>query len=334
MKIVVRAPNWIGDSILAIPVLESLRKNYPDVEIHIAANVRVIDLFTVFDFVESIIPLPAKSNFKNLRESSELLKSYKFDAGLLLTNSFASALLFYLAKIPNRWGYQYEGRQILLTKAVAKTNREKSLHQVHYYLNLVAGLGLSPASPNISFPLNSSILKDAAAFLSSENVPIGNTLITLNPGAYYGSAKRWPEHKFSQLAILLQEKFSSEILIIGSADEIALAENIAAPMKKKPHILAGKTSLPQLAGVIAKSNLCISNDTGPMHLAVALKVPTVAIFGPTNPDITGPFQEPSDFIKKEVPCWPCTYRECPFDHRCMQKIKPVEVLRSCQKLLS
>lgn len=334
MKIVVYVPNWIGDSILALPAVESLHINYPEAEIWLVAQGWVKDIFANISFIKGIILLPAQKRFKDLRKTANVLRSYNFDAGLLLTNSFVSALLFFMAKIPQRWGYGSDGRQILLTKKIRRQNRPGLQHQVYHYLNLISGLGLKTNTPHLALAVTEVEKKKTEEFLGSFGIDLKKLIFILNPGAFYGSAKRWPVEKYIELAKLLQENYSPEILIIGSAQEVGLAEAIAASLEKKPAILAGKTSLRQLVGVLSQAALCVTNDSGPMHMANALKVPTVALFGPTDPAVTAPFQEPSVYLKKDVPCWPCAYRECPFDHRCMLDIRSEEVFKACEKLLS
>jgi len=333
MKIVVRAPNWIGDSILAIPAIESLSKNTPAIKIWIAAQPWVKDLFASFDFIEGVIPLPCQNGLKNLRKSAQKLKEFRFDASLLLPNSFSSALLFYAAKIPERWGYIRDGRQILLTRGVPLKNREEYSHHVKYYLDLISGLGFKTIAPKLSLPLTQKEKRDSKEMLLSLGINFKKNIIIFNPGAFYGPAKRWPTSNYAKLAGMLQQRNEAEILITGSTNEACLGESIASEMAKKPILLAGKTSLRLLAGIISHSNLFVTNDSGPMHMANALYIPIVALFGPTDPRVTSPFQEPASVIKKDVPCWPCSYRQCPFDHRCMMQIEPEEVYEACLNYL-
>lgn len=332
MKIIVRAPNWIGDSILAFPSLESLSKNFLESQIWIAAKKWVKDLFVSCDFIDGIIPLPDHNGLKSLSKAA-IIREHNFDIGILLPNSFSSALLFYLAKIPQRWGYQRDGRWLLLTKGVAVRNQEVPSHQLHYYLALIEGLGLQCHSPQLRFPLSEEEKKWAADYLQALNVDLKKPLVILNPGATYGPAKRWPAQRYAHLALLFQEQKEASVIIIGSAKETDLAESISSSLTKKPLNLAGKTDLRLLAGLISHASLFVSNDSGPMHIANALKIPVIALFGPTLPSQTGPFQQPSTIIKKGVPCWPCHYRQCPFDHGCMRKIEPEEVYEASQKYL-
>jgi len=333
MKILVRAPNWIGDSVLSLPAVECLSKNFPQAEIWVAGKEWVKDVFYAPDFIKDVLLLPEADDIKSLRNLAQKIKELEFEIGILFTNSFFSALLFYLAKIPQRWGYSKDGRGLLLTRGVAVKEQEANLHQLAYYLNLVSELGLKTYPPKLSLVLTPEEKRQAKELLLSFNLDLKLPLVILNPGASYGPAKRWPGSKFAELANLLSERKKAKTLVIGSSNEIELAEAIASSMKEEPINLSGKTSLRLLASLIVHAGLFISNDSGPMHLANALKVPVVAIFGPTDPAITGPFQEPAAVIKKEVPCWPCSYRECPFDHRCMMNIDVEEVYQACQKFL-
>jgi len=333
MKIVVRTPNWIGDSILAIPSIRCLKENFPNDQICIAALHWVKDVFKGFDFIDEIISLTECNGLKGMKINSQKLQNAHFDLGVLLTNSFSSALLFYMAKIPKIWGYQKDGRNILLTKGVRVKTQDEHLHQSYYYTNLITELGLKSMPFEPSLPLSQDEKQKAEDFLASCDIDFSKPLVIINPGAFYGSAKRWPVSRYAELAVLLQNRNKTEIIIVGSSEEIPLAESIASSMNKKPLILSGKTNLRQLASIISHADLFITNDSGPMHLANALKIPIVALFGPTDPLITGPLHSPSTVIHKKASCWPCSYRECPFDHRCMMKIEPEEVYQACQAFL-
>jgi heptosyltransferase-2 len=333
MKIVIRLPNWIGDSVLALSAIESLSQNLPEAQIWIAANEWVKDLFMSHDPIKGIIPLPGVNSFKNLKDSAKKIKEFHFDAGILFTNSFISAFLFYLAKIPQRWGYSRDGRGLLLTKRVSPGTLEISSHQVDYYIGLISGLGYKTLPPQLSFPLTQEEQQEAREKLLSCDVDFEHPIVILNPGASYGPAKRWPVEKFAELGSLLQERNKATVLITGAGNERGLAESVSSLMATKPINLSGQTSLRMLAGLISQSNLFVTNDSGPMHMANALKIPVAVVFGPTDPRVTGPYQEPSAVIKKDVPCWPCAYRECPFDHRCMVNISSKEVYKACQRFL-
>ncbi|MBN1273689.1 MAG: lipopolysaccharide heptosyltransferase II [Candidatus Aminicenantes bacterium] len=332
MKIVVRTPNWIGDSILCIPALKCLQKNHPEAEIWLAADRWVQGLFRSFDFVKGFVPIPESGSIKSYRSAAKKLKTYLFDAGLLFPNSFSSALLFFLAGIPHRWGFNRDGRGFLLTQSVKK-NSIGEIHQAEYYLSLLRLLGMKIYTEELSLPLSSDEKKEARESLLKLNVDFSRPLIFLNPGAYYGSAKRWPVSRFAELASLLQKNHKGNIIITGSAEEIPLSEKIASSMDLKPIILSGRTTIRQLSAFISQADVFVTNDSGPMHIANAFKIPVVAVFGPTDPKITGPLQDPSKVLFKQAACWPCFYRDCPFDHRCMMSISPEEVYEACRSFL-
>jgi heptosyltransferase II len=332
MKIIVRAPNWVGDCVLAIPALKSLRRAFPGAQIRVAARPGAGDLFTVSGLADGTVELPEETGWRGLRRASRKIREGAFDAGLLLTNSIGSAFLFRLSGIPERWGYAADGRSLLLTKAVPRPKPAAPRHHVHYYLDLVAGLGLETLPPDLRIALPAPDLEEAGERLRRLGVDPARPLVALCPGASYGPAKRWPAGSFAAAAALIQERHGAEVLIVGSAAETDIAEAVRKAMRRQPRILTGSTTLRQLMGVLARSTVVISNDTGPMHLANALGVPVVGVFGPTDPSATGPFAPPSRAVRTDVPCWPCRYRRCPLDQRCLTSVTPAEVAAAAEVL--
>jgi len=332
MKILVRVPNWIGDSILARPAIESIADSFPEAELWLSAGEWVKDLFSSDGKIAGVVPLSPANNIKSFRAAARKLRAQRFDIGILLTNSFGSALLFLLAGIPQRWGYASDGRRLLLTRAVRSTDRDVTRHQVQYYLDLITGLGLKARPPGLLLTVPEEEKERTRRFLEELGVDQRRPLLILSPGASYGPAKRWPASRFAALASLFQERKDAAVLVIGSAAESDIAAAISHSLIKKPFVLTGKTTLSQLKGLISLAHLFVSNDSGPMHLANALRVPVVGIFGPTDPAVTGPFEQPAAVVKEDVPCWPCSYRKCPYDHRCMMRIDPEEVYRAGEAL--
>jgi lipopolysaccharide heptosyltransferase II len=332
MRILIRVPNWIGDAVLARPAIDSVAASFPQAELWLSATEWVKDLFSSDGKIAGLVPPPPSNGVHSVREAARKLKSGSFDIGILLTNSFGSALLLSLAGIPERWGYASDGRALLLTKAVRNTNRDSARHQVHYYLDLVAGLGLKAGSPALRLTATDEEKNAARKHLEEAGLNPGQPLLILSPGAGYGPAKRWPASRFAALASLFRERKNASVVIIGSASESWIAAEISSSLNKKPLVLTGKTTLPELKGLISLARLFISNDSGPMHLANAMGIPVVGIFGPTDPAVTGPFEQPAAVVKKDVPCWPCFYRKCPYDHRCMTRIDPEEVYRTGEAL--
>jgi heptosyltransferase-2 len=192
-------------------------------------------------------------------------------------------------------------------------------------------MGMEIPPPVLDFPLDEEEIAWASAFLSDLGLSLEDTLVILNPGGYYGSAKRWPPAGFATLAARLQSDKRAQIAIVGTTQDGPLAESISKGLSAPIVDLTGRTSLRQLAAVISRADLMVTNDSGPMHLANALQVPVVALFGPTDPRVTAPFQEPSTWLHHQAPCWPCSYRVCPFDHRCMMSLEPDEVYEACAR---
>ena len=334
MKILVRTPNWIGDVVLALPLVEALKANDPGAEIWIAASSPAGEIFSEGEFASRTIPMGPLGRLRDLRRTSRDLKRRGFQRGVLLTNSFSSALLFAMAGIPERWGYRGDGRDVFLTRSVSRRAADPPPHMVHYYLRLAEGLGLSVPAPEIRLSVTSREKDSARRALASLGIDPKRPLVILNPGAAYGPAKRWPAPRFAELARLLEDRSAAQIIVTGGSEDVAIVDEIGTLLSHQPPSLAGKTSLRELLGLISLASVFITNDTGPMHLANALRVPVVAIFGPTDPRVTAPFHQPAAVVKREgVACWPCFYRKCPFDHRCLAGISAEEVFRAASPYL-
>jgi heptosyltransferase-2 len=371
MKIVVRMPNWLGDAVLALPALRAIISHFSGAEIWVAVTSRSLELFETEPGVTGVLEVPEPIRAADVWRMSRRWRHFKFDLAILLTNSFGSALVAALAKIPERWGYKTDGRSWLLTKGVARKPRmaegvgkrkgenhfllseeadfwplrPEAEHQVLYYLRLLQGLGLKvPAKPEISLNVSDDEREMGRRRLAASGLdplPLRTEkrpLIVLNPGASYGPAKRWPAARFGSVAAGLEKSCGGRSIIIGSAEEEKLAREVveaamARGISQPPVVLTGKTTLRELAGILSWASLMITNDTGPMHLANALGVPVVALFGPTDPRVTGPWHEPYLILQKRVICWPCWYRSCPYDHSCLKLISEDEVLSASLSLL-
>jgi heptosyltransferase-2 len=332
MKVIVRAPTWVGDAVLSLPAVAAVRRGLPGSELWVAAKKDVGELYTAAGLADGILHLPEENSLGSLRRAAQAIRRRGFDAGLLLTNSFVSALLFFLAGIPERWGYAADGRSLLLTRPIRRKKSGAVRHHVHFYLDLAAALGFEAASPELRLTAGAQDIAAMRLRLRELGLDPARPLLILCPGASYGPAKRWPAESFAEAAALLQERRGAEVLVIGSAAELDIAETIRGRLARRPAVLTGQTGLRDLLALIAAAALVISNDTGPMHLANALGVPVVGVFGPTNPEATGPLTEPSRVVKKDVPCWPCYYRKCPLDHRCLTLISAADVAAAAESI--
>jgi len=325
MNILIRSPNWIGDAVLATSALSYLKKRIPDSSIKVLAVNWVKDLFLHHPAVEDIIPLPQGVGKEKIH-LLQRIKKEKYDYGILLTNSFSSAFFLFGAGLPERLGYATDGRGLLLTEKVPLPENLESIHQKDYYLNLVKQVWPGKENPPISLRVSKEEKEHAKTILKSLDIAKNERVIGLNPGAAYGPAKRWPLEKYNALAREILKSCESKILIFGNKKEAELGNVISRGIEKDTVNLMGKTTLRELIALIQRCQVFITNDTGPMHIASALKVPVVAIFGPTSPQRTSPLGV-STVIKKEVACAPCKNRICPSDHKCMEKIEVEEVLK-------
>ena len=333
MKLVVRMPNWIGDAVMALPVLGSLAASGPDIEVWAAGEPWVADLLSPELGVRGVLTLPRTRGFREFKAAAAALKAHRFDAVLLLTNSFGSALPFRLAGIPGRWGYSRDARGPLLTRRVRVKETIEPRHQRDYYLDLLAGLGFAAAFSGSGLKVTPEERAAAERMLDDAGRDRSRPLVILNPGAAYGPAKRWPADRFAALGRLFQSRANAEVLIVGSSGDRAIADAVAAGLERPALNFAGRTSLRELAALISLGRLFVTNDTGPMHIADALATPILAVFGPTDHVATGPGRARSAIMKKDVPCGPCLYRKCPYDHRCMTGIGPEEAFEAGRRLL-
>ena len=253
------------------------------------------------------------------------LREDQYDAAILLQNAFEAALLAYAARIPVRAGYNSDGRGLLLTDSVRRCPEIKKRHQVHYYQAMLEGLGLRRSADALELFLAPKAVQEATVLLSQAGHAENKPLIGLNPGAAYGPAKCWPKEKYAALANTLTAR-GYRIAVFGTrADQQAAAEIVAAAGRQVLD-LTGKTSLAQAMACIARCHVFITNDSGLMHVAAALRIPIVAIFGSTDIVATGPFSEHAVIVRKAMPCSPCLKPRCPQNHfQCMQQISVAEV---------
>ena len=323
-RLIVRAPNWLGDAVMALPALEAIRRAYADSTIVLAARPSVAPLFAEDTPArpDEVLAVDAANEAAQLREA-------RADAILLLPNSFGSAWIASRAGITQRWGYRAGGRGWMLTRGVRRPRGR--VHHIDYYLSLVRGLGVEAPTVVPSLSARTQTLEQVDRLLRERGAAPGARLVGFAPGAAYGHAKRWPPDRVSRVIAGLAAQNVTAVLVGAAADrDTARAIESSLPPGVAVVNLVGGTTLRQLVGVIARCAAFVSNDSGAMHVAAALGVPLTAIFGPTDERVTSPGGRPEliDLIVRDVFCRPCLLRECPIDHRCMKRIDADTVLHS------
>lgn len=335
-KILIRSTNWIGDAVMTTPVVRSIRQNYPDAHITLLALPWVADVFSACPHIDQIFVYDKKGIHKGVKGRLKLvsdLRAGAFDITFLLQNAFEAALITTLAAIPARAGYTTDGRRLLLTHPVKKTADIGTKHQVHYYQQILTGLGLGIGPDTLELFLDTKAVREAEELLDQSNIQ--PPFIGLNPGAAYGPAKRWPAEKYGKLAKELSNTTGGTCLIFGTDADQQTAEEIAGIAGDLILDLTGKTSLSLALALIDRCQVFITNDSGLMHVAAALQTPLVAVFGSTDHIATGPYSDRAVVIRKEMECSPCMKTHCPEKHfKCMQTITVQEVAKAAHALLT
>lgn len=338
-RIIVRQTNWIGDAVMTMPALELLRKAHQEDQIWIAARPWVAPVFEALPWLKGTIPLLQARGLEKvslLAEQASSIRKGRFDLGVVFPNSFESALLFFLARIPQRAGYASDMRRLLLTRPFPVPDDKKRRHEVFYYLNLVSRLtGMPvPERPRIRLAVARKGRQGADRILAETGLSSGAPLVGFNPGAAYGPAKCWPEERWVELGKALCRRFQGcRIAILGTDRERESFAFMAEEIGSGAVSLAGRTSLSEAMGVIERLDILITNDSGLMHIGAGLGTPLVAIFGSTNPVTTGPWSDRAVVVRHELPCSPCLKRTCPEDFECMKAISADEVVSAAESLL-
>jgi heptosyltransferase-2 len=319
-NILVRATNWVGDAVMSLPALRAIRERFPQARISILAKPWVADLYGRESFLDEIVIYSGKSPW---RTGSEL-RARRFDCAILLQNAFEAAWIAWLAKIPTRIGYKRDGRQLLLTRAVDVPKRgEIPRHERYYYLELLRRAGLIDRLPECE-----------AIRLHRDAYPHSERVIGVSPGAAYGTAKRWLPEGFAEAASAVATARGASVALFGSKTERDVCEQVARRLSGHRVInYAGQTTLAQFIDLASACELFLTNDSGAMHIASALGVPTVAIFGATDDAATGPTGTKARVVREAVECSPCLLRECPIDHRCMTAVNAARVVKEALHLL-
>ena len=341
--ILIIAPNWIGDAVMTQPLLAALKSQYPASTIDVLASTWVAPIYRACSEVNDVI----EANFQHKqlqwglrKQLANDLRSRGYQACFILPNSLKSALIPWMANIPFRIGYRGELRFGLINIALNNPSKINRPPMVEHYLALSQLLSdgeplvVNTLTPKLN--VSSSAKQSIDKKLSDANIDSKSVFIFC-PGAEYGPTKRWPASHFAELANhLAQQLPNANIILLGSKSDHELAEAILQQSQDsvKIHNWCGNTSLDEAIALIGVAKAVVSNDSGLMHIAAALKTPQIAIFGSSDPAHTPPLSENAKVIWLNLPCSPCHKKECPLGHlKCLNDILPQQVLATLNTLL-
>lgn len=334
-KIIVRMPNWIGDLVMATPILTDLRKAFPEAEITAMCRSPLEELLCEDPEIDELFSFSKNNKFGRRSEKRNIIEKLRrgnYDLGILLTHSLSSAWWFWQGHVKNRLGYDGRGRRLLLTQPVPMPENSDKQHLVITYKTLLEPLGIPLSSTAPRLFIKEKEVEEARLLLQQYGIPKGATLVGINPGAAYGSAKCWLPERFSAVTHRLLEDQNLYVLYFGDQASASLVKEICKGMPKRVVNLSGLTSVRELVSLISLCDVLLTNDSGPMHIADALGTPVVALFGSTNELVTGPYRN-GKVIHKHVSCSPCFQRTCPIDFRCMKQIEADEVCAEILQIL-
>ena len=341
MKIVVRGTNWVGDAVMTIPALRELRRIFPDAHITLHTRAWAEGIFKDADFIDEILSFQnEKPIVKTIHNQAKVLQKHQFDLAVVFTNSFESALLVKLGKIPERIGYAKEARGVLLTEAVKIPDWKNKKHEIFYYLNLVAEIEkkyfetqtVLDKTPRFELEISEQRKTEAREILEQNGVDLTKKTVAFVAGSTNSRAKRWKVENFALLNDKIQQKRNANVILLGAKNELDVAFEVSENAEIKPVNLTGKTTIDQATAILSICDALIANDTGPAHISAALGTKTFVIFGPTNPETTQPWN--SEIIRRDdVDCSPCNLRDCPIDHRCMEWISARKVFEKVDPLI-
>lgn len=336
-RLVVLAPNWLGDAVMALPAFADIRRQFASAHITVAARRSVAPMFTMVDGVDDIITLPGGGGLRALTgwsADARALAAGSFDTAILFPNSLATAWITSKAGIAERWGFATDMRGSLLTRAIPKPRGV--LHQRAYYQALTTALEIEAGPPYARVRPDPD---RARQLLRDIGLDLDEPFVVFAPGAAYGRAKQWLPERFAELADQIINQRGWSVVMVGSQADRPACEEISRRLPNRGTRInrlidfCGKSDLATLAGVLSQATAVVSNDSGAMHLAGAVGTKVIAIFGPTNEARTSPLSAGADapapvVITHDVFCRPCMLRECPIDHRCMRRIASQRVFEA------
>lgn len=338
MRTLIISPNWIGDAVMAQPLLRLLHERLPTTPIDVLATSATAPVWRAVREVNTVLVAPFQHGKLQLRERrayARLLRQQAYDTAYILPNTWKYALIPWLAGIPKRVGYKGEMRYGILN-VIHHDKRSQPRPMVPFYAALAdAPCEYAPALTDLPRPALSVAAQTAKEVATRLQFSLDQPLVVFAPGAEFGSAKRWPASHFAALANrIARDEPALQVALMGSPKDRQVCDQI---LTLAPHVrnLAGETTLEDALALISRASGVVSNDSGLLHVAAALDRPAIAIYGPTDPQHAPPLSTQAHSVYLGLECAPCKQRECPLGHhRCMQEIVPARIWAHLRGMLS
>ncbi len=335
-RILARSPNWVGDAVMAVPAIEALRDAFPAARLAVLAVPWVADVFRFVPAVDEVLRFERKGRHRGLRGTERLareLRALHLDLAVTFPRSTSGAWLAWRSGARERLGYLGAAPRAWLTRAVRFPGKGRpGHHELELHLELVRDLGIAAPvrAPRLVVPAELAARRDEVLGASGLR---GRDYLAVSPGAAFGGAKRWTPGGFAAVCDRAFEERGLESVLLGGPGERPIARQVASAARRAPVDLAGRVGLADALAIIAGARALLTNDSGLMHAGAAFGVPVVAVFGPTDWIATGPVGERARVVREPVACAPCFLRDCPIDHRCMERVEPARVWAAVQELL-
>jgi len=329
-RIVVKAVNWLGDLVMSGPALHAIRDTFPTAHLAVLVRRELASFFDSARWVDEVIPYRLRGGVAGLSDQLSIvrrIRAGRFELAVVFPNSFQSALWMALAGVQRRAGYEADHRDFMLTHKVAPRDDVERAHQAYHWLTMVAEtIGAQGTVEAYHLDVNLKSRDKMRAWLANRRVRPDRPLIALAPVAAYGPAKEWPMERYAALVDIFAERHGAECVLVGGAGDLAQCERIARQCRRGAIAAAAETTVGELIALLSLCQSFVGNDSGGMHLAGALGLPTVAIFGSTNPARTGPMGPHCRVVYRALECSPCLERTCRFGHyNCLRDIAAEEV---------
>ncbi|MCW8132564.1 MAG: lipopolysaccharide heptosyltransferase II [Planctomycetota bacterium] len=336
-RVLVKEVNWLGDVVMSLPALRAVRQAYPKARLSVMIKKELASFFDGAAWIDEVIPYGLRKGLKGLADRRRIvaeIRARTFDLAVLFPNSFDSALWPTLARVPRRAGFARDARGLMLTHKTLPTAEIVETHQVHYYLFMLRKtLGIEGSSEAYAPDVHAPSAEKMRAWLAARRKRPGGRLIALAVAAAYGPAKEWPADLYARLIDELAERHGAECVLVGAPNEKRKSAEVAAAAKHGALVAAGETGVGEAMALLSLCDGFAGNDSGSMHVAGALGLPTVGIYGSTRADRTGPLGGRTSILYKQIECSPCLKRTCKFGHYdCLKKIAPGDVVRALEGL--